>query len=75
MTDYCTAWPEGTWAHCCALHDVAYADIAVSKLTADFELVRCVAAAAGWPMALLMAAGVLALGLPFWIRAQIKRKR
>ncbi|WP_019998708.1 hypothetical protein [Aureimonas ureilytica] len=69
-TDYCTRWPEGSWAHCCALHDLAYADLTAAKLGADWELVRCVADAAGWPMALTMGAGVLLLGLPFWIRAR-----
>ena len=39
-----------------------YADQFVSKLEADIDLVRCVADAAGWPMALLMGAGVIVFG-------------
>ncbi|WP_062111152.1 hypothetical protein [Aureimonas sp. AU40] len=73
MTDHCTGWFEGAWGHCCAAHDLAYSSLAASKLGADLDLVRCVSDAAGWPMALAMGAGVVLLGLPFWIRARLKR--
>lgn len=73
--DHCTGWFEGTWSTCCAIHDSMYADQFVSKLEADIDLVRCVAEAGGWPVAILMGAGVAFFGLPFWIRAQLKRKR
>lgn len=72
--DHCTGWFEGSWAHCCAAHDVAYADLAVAKLSADLDLVHCVAQSAGWPMALVMGAGVVLLGAPFWVRARLKAK-
>ncbi|WP_158876897.1 hypothetical protein [Antarcticirhabdus aurantiaca] len=79
LADHCTLWPDvigsADLRACCFLHDSMYADQFVSKLEADVDLVRCVAEAAGWPMALLMGAGVILFGLPFWIRAQMKRKR
>lgn len=74
MTDHCTLWPEGTWAYCCAAHDLAYANPAVAKLAADLDMIHCVAAAAGWPMAILMGAGVITLGAPFWLRARLKSR-
>ncbi|WP_152045512.1 hypothetical protein [Aureimonas psammosilenae] len=73
MNDACTFWIEGSWGACCSLHDLAYADMATTKLTADLELIRCVADAAGWPMALTMGAGVILFGLPFWLRARRRR--
>lgn len=71
---HCTGWFEGAWSHCCAAHDLAYADPVATKLGADLELVRCVADAAGWPVAIVMGAGVILLGLPFWQRARRPRR-
>ena len=73
MADYCTAFPEGSWSGCCRLHDLAYADSLTAKLSADLDLVRCVADAGGWPVAILMGAGVILLGLPWWVAARKRR--
>lgn len=43
--DYCTLFPEGWWAHCCAAHDAAYAAQA-ARSVADKALLQCVAASA-----------------------------
>lgn len=42
----CDAWWDGTWRHCCDLHDIAYTEGGdlLSKLQADFNLGVCV-----WP--------------------------
>lgn len=40
--DYCTWFPEGWWAHCCAVHDGNYAD-QIGQLVADVKLFTCVA--------------------------------
>ena len=40
--DYCTLFPEGWWAHCCAAHDNAYA-AQVGQSLADGQLLYCVA--------------------------------
>ena len=70
--DYCTAWFEGSWGHCCAAHDLAYADPAIDRLTADLELASCVAATSGgWPVAALMFAGVFVGG--WWFRRRAKK--
>lgn len=81
-TDYCTAFPEGWWQHCCEAHDAAY-DAQIGKAQADKELLACVVESRpGWaeqfPMAadgasalvgLLMFAGVSLFGRRFYKRA------
>lgn len=42
--DYCTLFPEGWWAHCCAAHDADYL-AQIGKLLADERLLQCVASA------------------------------
>jgi hypothetical protein len=77
MIDYCTAFPDRLgsldWSQCCRLHDLAYADSLTAKLTADLDLARCVADAAGWPLAILMGAGVMLFGLVPWLIARPRR--
>lgn len=70
--DHCTGWWEGTWAACCAIHDSMYAQQFTTKLQADIDLMRCVAEHGGWPMALLMFAGVSLFGGLFWRKARRK---
>lgn len=71
--DHCTLWFEGSWAHCCAAHDAAYAGFE-SRIAADLDLAQCVLAASGSAvMALTMLAGVVTFG---WIfRAAGRRRR
>jgi hypothetical protein len=44
--DWCTFWPDSlfgiSWAHCCAVHDIAYT-LNFDKLEADLALRTCVA--------------------------------
>lgn len=49
MTDYCTFWFEGWWAHCCKAHDDAYLAQA-GKALADSDLLLCVAQSAPAPI-------------------------
>lgn len=42
--DYCTLFPEGWWAHCCAAHDSDYL-AQIGKALADERLLQCVASA------------------------------
>lgn len=54
MMDYCTLFPEGWWAHCCAAHDAAY--LAQSgKAAADAALLQCVAGTGFDPLTLTVA--------------------
>ena len=71
--DHCTLWFEGSWAHCCAAHDVAYADPAIGRLSADWALAQCVAATRGGPLiAGLMFGGVALFG--WWFRRRAAKK-
>lgn len=78
MTDACTLWPDTfgriSLTACCAAHDAAY-DLGLDKLGADFALFDCVHHVAGWPMALLMLAGVSLGGLPFFLLARRRQSR
>ena len=69
-SDHCTLWPDrlfgSDWSHCCAAHDLAYITQA-DRITADFELARCVMAL-NWPMGVVMGAGVLAFGWLFYAK-------
>lgn len=67
MTDYCTLFPEGTWAQCCAVHDMAYAgDVDVTKWQADVELFQCVAQSSNYVVAAVMLIGVTLFGWLFY---------
>ena len=71
--DHCTLWFEGSWAHCCAAHDVAYADPAIGRLSADWALAQCVAATSGGPLiAGHMFGGVALFG--WWFRRRAAKK-
>jgi len=61
----CTAWFDGAWGACCAVHDVAYA-AGVDKITADLDLAACVAHTGHGVMALVMLAGVTLFGWLFY---------
>lgn len=75
MADNCTGWFEGTWTHCCAAHDLSYANPAIDRLTADIELARCVAATSGGPiMGSVMFVGVALFGW-FFRRKAIQRSQ
>lgn len=70
MTDYCTAFLEGWWAHCCAAHDADYA-AQVLRALADERLLQCVASAgAGGLLGAVSAgvAGVMWLGVSLFGR-------
>lgn len=58
MMDYCTLFPEGWWAHCCAAHDAAYA-AQVARDVADMDLLRCVAASATSSPALAVVSAII----------------
>lgn len=79
MREECTAWPDSlagvSYGHCCAAHDAAYR-AGAPKIPADLELAQCVIAAGGpaW-WALLMLAGVLIAGRPFYLHARRKYRR
>ena len=66
VTDYCKLWPEGTWAHCCKAHDLAY-ELATGRIEADIELAKCVAQSNPL-MGVVMGAGVIAFGWFFYKR-------
>ena len=75
--DYCTFFPEGWWAHCCAAHDAAYV-AQVARDAADKALLQCVAASTSSPAlagvsattGTLMYVGVRAFGRWFYNRAK-----
>lgn len=62
MADNCTLWPEGTWTHCCAMHDRRYANKRLTRKQADELLFRCVQKKSNTAMAYIMYAGVRAFG-------------
>lgn len=73
MTDYCTLFPEGWWAHCCKAHDAAYA-AQIGKELADEYLLLCVASSGGalsWLIGSVMFAGVTLFGWRFYRRAGV----
>jgi hypothetical protein len=70
VTDYCTLWPEGWWAHCCQAHDLAYAAQS-GKAAADSALWQCVATSgepASWVIGAVMFVGVTVFGRRFYRR-------
>ena len=77
QVDYCTNWPDRIgqfdWSHCCKFHDWQYA-IQVDKLTADMNLLYCVAEASTPSMALVMYIGVLLFGGKYYINAKNRKK-
>lgn len=64
--DYCTLWPEGWWAHCCAAHDAAYA-AQVARSAADKALLQCVAASTSSP-ALAVVSAVVGVAMYVGVR-------
>ncbi len=67
LPDWCTGWPDGAWAHCCALHDIAFT-MQTGLIGANATLAACVARS-GWPvMAAVMLAGVTLFGGFFYKR-------
>lgn len=67
-TDYCTLWPDLSWAECCWRHDLAYS-LGADKLQADWALFQCVAPHD--PIsAVLMLLGVTLFGWIFYRRAR-----
>lgn len=63
-TNGCTGWFDGTWKHCCDVHDIAYASGA-DKLVSDFELAKCVAETGNGWMAFIMLIAVVLFGWVF----------
>lgn len=60
-TDGCSWWPDGTWAHCCVDHDVAYwcGGSFADRMAADRRLQECVGTASrSSVLAPVMRAGV-----------------
>ncbi|WP_182085202.1 hypothetical protein [Aureimonas sp. ME7] len=78
--DHCTGWFEGVWGEaCCKPHDDAYAlgGSLLRWLASNMDLGTCVAAFGDlWSLvnAPAMAIGTTLFGLPFWIRAAMKRR-
>lgn len=74
--DYCTLFPEGWWAYCCAVHDNDYA-LQIGQALADERLLQCVASSASGPVmglvagaiGTLMYVGVRVFGKRFYKRA------
>lgn len=58
---WCTGWFDGTWGHCCALHDIAYT-LQLDKWSADIALGQCVVRVGGEVMGPIMTLAVLAVG-------------
>ncbi|MDD3443204.1 MAG: hypothetical protein PHW89_08070 [Sulfurimonas denitrificans] len=67
--DYCTLWFEGTWTHCCAMHDRRYANKRLTRKQADELLFRCVKRQSNIIMAYVMYAGVRAFGWYYYDKA------
>lgn len=65
--DGCTGWFDGSWRHCCDLHDLAYS-LGVDKLTADLDLFECVVNAGHPVIAGIMLIGVVLFGWLFYRR-------
>ena len=64
--DYCTLFPEGWWAYCCAAHDVAYATQAAKDI-ADQALLECVATSSSTPL-LMLASSVISVTMYLGVR-------
>lgn len=69
--DYCTWFPEGWWATCCAAHDLAYAS-QVGQSVADSALLACVAASGNGPAT---AAVSVAIGGAMWLGVRLFGRR
>lgn len=65
--DYCTWFPEGWWATCCAVHDLAYST-QIGQATADSALLACVAQSGTGPAA---AAVSVAVGGVMWLGVRL----
>ena len=65
--DYCTWFPEGWWAACCAAHDLAYS-AQIGKGVADAALASCVAGTGHGPAA---AAVSVAVGGLMWLGVRV----
>lgn len=61
----CTLWWDGVWAHCCQIHDTAYA-AGLNKFQADLDLGICVAQSGHFWMGLTMFLGVSIFGIFFY---------
>jgi hypothetical protein len=67
--DWCSGWFDGTWGHCCAIHDIMYS-LQYDRIPADIALGSCVARNGPWWMGVLMGLAVLAVGYPAWRKAK-----
>lgn len=65
--DYCTWFPEGWWATCCAAHDLAYS-AQIGKEVADAALMACVAGSGHGPAT---AAVSVAIGGAMWLGVRL----
>lgn len=65
--DYCTWFPEGWWATCCAVHDLAYVS-QVGKGLADSALLSCVAGSGTGP---IVAAASFTVGAFMWVGVRL----
>lgn len=69
VKDYCTLFPEGTWAECCKRHDRRYEKMK-SKWKADRLLFRCVKRKGNIVVASIMWLGVTLFGWYNFYKAQ-----
>ena len=69
--DYCTWFPEGWWAHCCAAHDADYA-AQVLRALADERLLQCVATAGDGALIGVVSVGVAGV---MWLGVRIFGRR
>lgn len=72
-SDGCTSWPDGPWRACCEAHDRCYRYGAIwgmSRLRADRELQKCIAAKGYVIMSWVMFWGVRRFGGRHWQKQQ-----
>lgn len=81
MTDHCTWFPEGWWAHCCDAHDADYL-AQIGKWLSDSGMWQCVAqsgepwmAAISAAVASVMLAGVTMFGRRFYTSRKAAAER
>ncbi|CAE7879335.1 unnamed protein product, partial [Symbiodinium necroappetens] len=66
LEDHCTMFPEGDWAHCCQLHDIAYDASGTPRLEADLDLLLCLTDMGRPIVGIIMFLGVVLFGWLFY---------
>ena len=69
--DYCTAFFEGWWSHCCQAHDSDYL-ARIGKALADERLLQCVASAGDGGLIGVVSVGVAGV---MWLGVRIFGRR